>query len=467
MDEESSREPASAERGPGEGQAPASPRQDEAAREPAPPPESQAADEQSDVTDSLPPLLLIVPLVVLIVLVVNTVLARQEAAQTSVRTAAPPTATVAGPRITPTPAPAAPLPPTASTTTGPTAAPTSTAVALASAATRAPAAGPSPLPTRAPTSVPSVPTPAPTATISPNAPLVVAATFTLGQALCDLAVDGAGRRLYVTDDGPERLLVLDAQTGRQTGQFDLRDSLCSVALDEQGDTVYAPTWRRAGAGKYDSSRVQAVELGSGTVRSFPDDQFPSGPFFDTASRKLYVGDTAQPRLWTLDAPTGAPSALPVGVHVNRVAVSPKNRRLYLASPQDDRVVVADPGAGTVLASLRVGQRPWGVAADPVSGAILVSSELSGGVSLIDPATDRVVRTTPTGGHPRNVAADGQRGRFYVLNAADRTVSAVAADGTLLSTSAPLPGSEEPTGLAVAPQAGRVFVVTKTHVYALQ
>jgi len=428
----------------------------------------QKPEEPSDITDSLPPLLLVVPLVVLVVLVVNTVLARQEAAQTSIRTAVPPTATVAGPQFTATPALAAPLPSTATAATGPVPAPTATSVVLA-LATPVPAAIPSTLPARTPTprAIPGTATPAPTSTSDPKAPLAVAMTITVGQALCDLVVDDAGRQLYVSDDGPERLLVLDAATGRQTGQFDLHDSLCSIALDDRGQTVYAPTWHRAGPGHYDRSEVQAVDLAKDAVRTFPDDQFPSGPFFDAASRRLYVGDTGQPRVWVLDAATGAPSALPVAAHVNRVAVSSKNGRLYLASPQDNKVVVFDPSAGKVVKSLSVGGHPWAVVADPASGAILVSSELSGGVSLIDSASDQVTRTTPTGGYPRNLAVDGAHGRFYVLNTADRTVSVLATDGTLLSTSAPLPGAEEPSGLAVSPQTRRVFVVTKTHVYILQ
>lgn len=39
-------------------------------------------------------------------------------------------------------------------------------------------------------------------------PLRLAATIHMGQALCDVAVDDSGEHLYVTDDGPEQLLVL-------------------------------------------------------------------------------------------------------------------------------------------------------------------------------------------------------------------------------------------------------------------
>ena len=306
-----------------------------------------------------------------------------------------------------------------------------------------------------------------TTTAGAAAPLTIAATMTVGQSLCDLAVDDTGQRLYATDGGPNQLLVLDPATKQQVGRFDLGDSLCSIALDQQSQTVYAPTWRRTGPNTYDSSRVQVVNLTTGAIRTIADNQFPTGPFFDEQKRVLYVGNTATASLFTVDVATGTTHTVALPVKVNRVAVSSQNGDLYLASPEGDAVLVLDPTGGSVVATLRVGQRPWAVAADPKTGRILVSSELSGGVSLIDPATNQIIRTTPTGSHPRNLAVDGVHERFYVLNTGDRTVSVLDADGRLLSTSAPLPGAEDLSGIAVAGQTGQVFVVSKTHIYTLK
>jgi YVTN family beta-propeller protein len=291
--------------------------------------------------------------------------------------------------------------------------------------------------------------------------------MTVGQSLCDLEVDGTGQRLYVTDGGPDQLLVLNPVTKQQVGRFDLGDSLCSIAIDQQGQTVYVPTWHRTGTNTYGSSRVQAVNLTSGAIQTIADGQFPTGPFFDQQKRVLYVGNTATASLFTVDAATGTTHTVTLPVKVNRVAVSSQNGDLYLASPEGDKVLVLDPTAGTVVATLSVGQRPWAVAADSKTGRMLVSSELSGSVTLIDSSTQQFIRTTPTGSHPRNLAVDSVHGRFYVLNTGDRTVSVLDADGRLLSTSAPLPGAEDLSGIAVAGQTGQVFVVSKTHVYTLE
>jgi YVTN family beta-propeller protein len=356
------------------------------------------------------------------------------------------------------------------------AAPTTAAPTTAAPATAAP---PSPVPTVgniaavAPT---TAATPSPAATVvrrvasvtpsaAPAAVLSVASVVTIGQSLCDLAVDSSGQHVYVSDDGAEQLLALDLAQ-KQVKRFAMHSSLCSIALDQQRQILYVPTWHRTAANKYDSSQVEAVDLATNAVQSFADGQFPTGPVFDAQKQTLYIGNTAAPSLFTINAATGTAGTINLPSIVNREAASSQNGDLYMASPTSNKVLVYDPAAAKIVATLSVGQTPWGVAADPKSGRLLVSSELSGSVSLVDPATNQIMRTTPTGSHPRNLAVDTTNGRFYVLNTGDRTVSAIDADGRLLGTSNPMPGADGVSGIAVAAQTGQVFVVSKTQVFIL-
>lgn len=336
-----------------------------------------------------------------------------------------------------------------------------TATATVAAAAIAPTAIPSTAPTVASAAV-FASTPTNSAPASG-----VASIITIGKSLCDLAVDSSGQHVYVSDDGQGQLLALDLAP-KQVKWFALGAgaSLCSIALDQQHQIVYVPTWRRAGPNKYTSSDVQAVNVAADTISTFADGQFPTGPYFDDHNQTLLVGNTAAPSLFTIDATTGATGTIDLPAKVNRLVRSSQNGDLYMASPDGNKVLVYDPATRTMVTTLTVGQRPWGVAADPKSGRVLVSSELSGSVSLIDPATNQIIRTTPTGSHPRNLSVDSANGRFYVLNTGDRTISAIDSDGRLLGTSQPLPGSEEPSGIAVASQSGQVFVISKTHIYIL-
>lgn len=388
------------------------------------------------------------------------------------RASGPGLASAATPTVTPIASTTASMTPVATLTTGlvPVAgsdAPTATALA-ATASTGTPNA----------TGTPSAASSATTASVSAvgesrtttgdaTAPLTLVSTMTIGQSLCDLAVDDSGQQLYVTDNGPQQLLVLNLATKQQVGQFNLGASSCSIAVDPQARAAYVPTWRQSGPTTYDSSQVQTIDLTTGVIRTAADNLFPTGPFFDQQKRVLYVGNTATPSLFTIDAATGTTHIVTLPVKVNRVAVSSKNGDLYLASPDGNKVLVVDPTTGSVVATLSAGQRPWAVVADPMSGRILVSSELSGSVSLIDSNTNQIIQTTPTGSHPRNLAVDGIHGLFYVLNTTTRTVSVLDANGRPPITSAPLPGAEDLSGIAVAGHTGQVFVVSKTHIYTLK
>lgn len=366
-------------------------------------------------------------------------------------------------------------------------APTVTAPSVASLAEAAASPAPSMTPSRA--AAAAVPTPGATAparavttviaTAAPSrqavrvvkpsttpvfAPLQLAWSMSVGSALCDLAADDSGSHLYVADDGAEQVLVVDPAERRIVRTIDIHDSLCSIAVDQRSHTLFVPSWRRSSHGGYDRSAILTVDLASGSIRSYNDDHFPSGPYIDPRSNRLFVGNTAARTVTTIDAASGTGAELSVNARVNRIAVSPTSGRLYLASPEDNKVVVADPKQGGALASLAAGQRPWGVVADPATGNVLVSSEVSGTVELIDAQKDQVMRTAKVGGHPRNLAVDAAHGRFYVLNVGDRTISTINTDATQVQTSAPLPGAEEPTGLAVTAGDGHVFVVSKTHIY---
>lgn len=77
-----------------------------------------------------------------------------------------------------------------------------------------------------------------------------------------------------------------------------------------------------------------------------------------------------------------------------------------------------------------------------------------------------MRVIKVGNHPRNLAIDGMHGIVYVLNAGDHTVSSFTTDGEALQTSTALSGTDDVTGLAVAPETGDVFVVSKQQIYVL-
>src|SRR2546425_10733047 len=82
----------------------------------------------------------------------------------------------------------------------------------------------------------------------------------------------------------------------------------------------------------------------------------------------------------------------------------------------------DSGGGTVIATIPVGDYPFGVAYDSGNGYVYVANYNSNNVSIISGTT--VVATIPVGGGPSGIAYDSGNGYVYVANALSDNVSAV-------------------------------------------
>src|SRR2546428_13753779 len=71
----------------------------------------------------------------------------------------------------------------------------------------------------------------------------------------------------------------------------------------------------------------------------------------------------------------------------------------------------DSGGGTVIATIPVGDYPFGVAYDSGNGYVYVANYNSNNVSVISGTT--VVATIPVGDRPSGIVYDGGNGYVYV------------------------------------------------------
>ncbi|TLZ84550.1 MAG: YncE family protein, partial [Methanobacteriota archaeon] len=63
-------------------------------------------------------------------------------------------------------------------------------------------------------------------------------------------------------------------------------------------------------------------------------------------------------------------------------------------------VISDT-TNTVVATISVGDRPYGIAYDPAKGEVFVANKFSDSVSVISDATNTVVANVPVPGFPSN------------------------------------------------------------------
>jgi YVTN family beta-propeller protein len=142
---------------------------------------------------------------------------------------------------------------------------------------------------------------------------------------------------------------------------------------------------------------------------------------------------------------------------------------YITNTVDGTVSVIDTGSNTVIATIPVGDLPWGVAATPDGRRVYIGNGISSDVSVIDGLSFNVVATVAVGGRANGVAIspDGTTvyvaitdglGRVVVIDTASNTVIATVAVGAFAYGIAVHP---EGTFVYVANQIGQTVSVIDT------
>jgi YVTN family beta-propeller protein len=178
--------------------------------------------------------------------------------------------------------------------------------------------------------------------------------------------------------------------------------------------------------------------------------------FDSAARRLYV--THGTRVIVLDPDSGkAVGEIPNLSGVHGVALAPDLGRGFISNGRSDKVTVFELQSLKVLSELAsTGQNPDAILYDPASHRVFAFNGRSGSATVFDAASGKVAATIPLGGKPEFAASD-RRGSVFV-NIEDKN-ELVAIDAAKLAVAKrwPLPGCEEPSGLAIDATHQRLIV----------
>ncbi len=100
-------------------------------------------------------------------------------------------------------------------------------------------------------------------------------------------------------------------------------------------------------------------------------------------------------------------------------MSPDNERVYVAVDNgfdvSGTLAVVDAERATLIATVAVGEGPFGVAVDSTGTRLYVTNSASGSVSVIDTFSNAVIGTLAVGGVPRGIAINPAGSRVYVAN----------------------------------------------------
>jgi len=177
---------------------------------------------------------------------------------------------------------------------------------------------------------------------------------------------------------------------------------------------------------------------------------------DSANRQLYVSHNTQVEV--VDLASEKPIAKITGMkRIHGIAVADDLNRGYISDGGDDTVVIFDLKSNSVLQKVPAGKNPDGILYDPYSKRVFAFNGRSDNVTAIDAASGKVIGTVALDGKPEFPVSDG-RGNVYV-NIEDKSEIAQLDPQTLkVKKTWPLSPCEEPSGLAIDPEARRLFSV---------
>jgi YVTN family beta-propeller protein len=137
---------------------------------------------------------------------------------------------------------------------------------------------------------------------------------------------------------------------------------------------------------------------------------------------------------------------------------------YITNSSSNSVSVIDTATNTVIATIPVGNYPFGVAVIPDGSKVYITNVSSNSVSVIDTASNTVIATIPVGDYPYGVTVTPDGSKVYVANHVSAgTVSVIDTASNTVTATIPgfvLPGpamAEFPFGVAASPDGSKVYV----------
>ena len=174
---------------------------------------------------------------------------------------------------------------------------------------------------------------------------------------------------------------------------------------------------------------------------------------DTTTNRLYIAHMNAERLVVVDVSARRVVANLAGFdRVHGVIAVPTAGgpagRVYAAVTGRHQVAVVDAQSLTVLARVGGMTYPDGLAYAPDARRVFVSDEHGAADVVVDAATNRVVATIPLGGGAGNTVFDPGSGRVLVAVHGRNDLAVVDPAAAAIIRRIPLPGLEDPHGIAL-------------------
>ena len=228
----------------------------------------------------------------------------------------------------------------------------------------------------------------------------VAGTFELGSQAKPhgVAVSRDGSRLWVTCEGQQAVVELDARDGTR-----LRTWATGQAVSHM--LVATPDDRKLYVASIGSGTVTVIDRASGATSVIPSGDGTEGIDVTPDGREVWATNRGAGTITVIDTGTdrvvatvSSGGAMPI-----RVRFAPSGKEAWVSNARSNAVVVLDVASRRPLASVRVGAMPVGLVISPDGKRVFVAATNSNQVFVIDAARRAVVTSFRPGEEPDGMA----------------------------------------------------------------
>jgi DNA-binding beta-propeller fold protein YncE len=266
----------------------------------------------------------------------------------------------------------------------------------------------------------------------------------LGHKPEGLAFDPATGQLAAGLTNPDRLAVVDGDTGRTVRRIPLPESPRHLRLGAPGGPVLVPAER--------ADAIVEVSLARGRLRTAPVGRFPHDAA--RAGGRVFVGDELGHTVSVVEGGRRI-ETLPAPRQPGGVAATADRSHVGVVGVRERALEVIDTRTLESEGKVSVGIGPTHVVGG--GGRFFVVD--TRGNALLEVRLDplRVHRRTHLGGTPYGIAVDTERRRYWVTLTGRNQVAELT-DHRVLRR---FPTVRQPNSVAVDPRTGRVFVASRT------
>jgi YVTN family beta-propeller protein len=230
----------------------------------------------------------------------------------------------------------------------------------------------------------------------------------VGEHPAHVVVDGGNRFAYITDSGPDLVLVVDLREGRVVQEVSTCGYPHGLRISPDGGEIYVAC--------VESDEVAVIDIESmAEVARIEVGRAPVQVGVTPDGRHVFVSLRDEDAVAMIDTRTRQVlRSIPVGRGPIQVFATPDGRFIYAANEgtveqPDTTVSVIDVQRGEVVETVTTGAGAHGVVVSPDGRLALISNLFDNTVSVIDVATQSVVATHAVGEGPAGITY-ARRGR---------------------------------------------------------